>query len=83
MRTKYDANVKLSDRELFEALPLKDIWADADLTSVFEYLYNHKKTDIPDSWVHTMSNFRRELMDATTSGPALVDEYNRLVSPNM
>ena len=44
VRTKYDANVKMSDRELFESLPLKDPWLDADMVTVF-LLYDGSPKD--------------------------------------
>lgn len=79
-RIKYDANVKLSDRELFRSLPLQDPWTDADMTTVVIYLMDHKHTNVPDSWISTMKEFRDQLMEATTCDPSLMSEYNRLVS---
>ena len=77
-RKKIEANTNFSDRELFRSMPLLDTWQDADLVSVFEYMYNHPRTCIPDSWVNTMQQFRGQLLE-TCPDPELVDQYNRLV----
>ena len=79
-RTKFDVNVKWSDREIFQSLSLGDVWEDGDMTTVFVYLMDHKKTVIPDSWIDTMVRFRHELMEATSSDASLVDHYNDIVS---
>ena len=80
VRTKYDANVKMSDRELFESLPLKDPWLDADMVTVFCYMMDHPKTVIPDSWLRTMQSFRQELLKETTCDRELLEHYNSLTT---
>lgn len=79
-RTKCDANTNLSDRELFQKLPMNDPWTDADILSTFEYLWCHSKTQVPDTWLGTMTEFRKELYNATTGSKVLIDHYNSLVS---
>ena len=51
LRQKRPVNVNLSDRELFNALPLGDTWADAQLIDVYKYLRKSKKTMVPNTWV--------------------------------
>ena len=53
---------KQSDREVFQAMSLGDPWHDAELISVWCYLYEDEKTRVPDSWVQTMADFHEELM---------------------
>ena len=79
-RKKFDANPKLSDKELFCSLPMGDIWEDGDMTTVFVYLMDHKQTVVPDSWLDTMIQFRHDLLEATGSDARLVDRYNDLVA---
>ena len=80
VRTKYDANVLMSDKELFETLPLKDPWLDADMVTVFCYMMDHPKTVIPDSWLQTMQSFREELLKETTCDRDLLELYNRITT---
>lgn len=72
--------MKLSDRELFERMPLNDPWLDGDMTSVFTYLMNHEKTVIPDTWLSTMNRFQQQLLQETTCDPTLLDQYNSLIA---
>lgn len=74
-RRKHDANVKFSDKELFTSMAMKDPWMDADMVSVFCYMFDHPKTMIPDSWLKCMTDFRSELLGACAD-PALVEQYN-------
>lgn len=53
-----------TDRELFENEPLGDLWWDAKMPWVFEYLYHNRKLNIPESWEATMETFRKELLAA-------------------
>ena len=65
-----------TDREIFESLKLTDTWDDADLFTVFSYLWNSKSTSIPDSWLTTMVNFEKEFKEKTIGPNGLVAEYN-------
>ena len=69
----------LTDRELFEQLPLGDTWDDADLTTVFCYLLHRSSTSIPDCWIETMKKFESELKASVGADPSLVAEYNTTV----
>ena len=54
----------LTDKELFENLDFGDPWHDADMLEIFEYLYNHRNTHIPDPWHATMADYRQALRDS-------------------
>lgn len=68
----------LSDREIFEKLPVGDPWNDGDMYSVFCYLWQSPKT-VPDSWLECMSQFAAEIRELVVADEALVVEYNNLV----
>ena len=69
-----------TDREIFAAMVMHDTWDDADLYTVFSYLWKHRGTQIPESWYETMSSFEAELREAVTGPQHLVDEYNAAVA---
>ena len=50
-----------SDRELFEEMPLGDIWSDANLARTYFYARDNKRLIIPESWLPTIENFDEEL----------------------
>ena len=66
LRNKNSTNPDLSDVELFKALPMKDLWEDADLPAVYFYLRRNKYLMIPPSWEDAISQFDKEL-DAKVS----------------
>ena len=66
----------VSDRELFDRLPLNDTWCDAKLFEVFNYLWQSKSTCIPESWFCTMYEFHEEFRGAVVGDPDLVAEYS-------
>ena len=55
-----------SDKDLWSALPLSDIWFDAGLHNVWSYLLANKHLKIPDSWQDAIHKFDRELSDLDT-----------------
>lgn len=65
-----------SDREIFAALPFSDTWDDADLFTVFTYLWDSSATSIPESWLDTMTQFQAEFKNAVVGDQNLVAEYN-------
>ena len=65
LRQKADFNDYESDLKLFQSYPLGDTWPDANLASVFFYLYKNKKMEVPSEWKDTMSSFYSELKSAT------------------
>lgn len=77
-RRKIATDPGLTDREQFKRMELGDVWHDAELISVWTYIYNHSKTVIPESWEPTMAQFNKELM-AQLPDPAQVEEYNSLI----
>lgn len=70
----------LSDRELFEQMPVGDPWNDADLYTVFSYLYNSKSTVVPDSWAESMAQFAEEFRQLVVGDDDLRQEYNNLIA---
>ena len=70
----------LSDREIFERMPTGDPWNDADLYTVFCYLWHSKSTVVPDSWVECMTQFAHEFRELVVADPDLIEEYNELAS---
>lgn len=65
LRQKADFNDYGGDLKLFQRYPLGDTWPDANLASVFFYLYKNKKVEIPNEWKETMSSFYAELKSVT------------------
>ena len=53
----------MSDRELFQALPLQDPWTDAKLPTLFLYLLENHKLTIPYSWHDPVMQLKEELKD--------------------
>ena len=72
----------ITDREIFENLPLKDTWDDANLYSVFHYLWTSSSTVIPESWLHVMMKFECEFRTAVVGDPDLVAADNQLARPS-
>ena len=66
LRRKFALDLDLTDKELFEGYPLKDLFMDGKLHECFFYMYQHSSLQIPDSWVDTMANFNRDLQLAVT-----------------
>ena len=62
-RSKPAVDAGLSDKEIFDALPLKDAWEDARMLQVFDYLMSHPRTTVPASWENSMAQFHQELRD--------------------
>ena len=56
-RIKYAPPPQLTDREVFETMCLGDAWHDAQLLEVWDYLWKHPKTNVPNSWLLTMERF--------------------------
>lgn len=59
MRQKDHIRPELTDLQIFRSLPDSDPWADAELPSVFLYLY--KKARVPDEWHEAMLSFHKEM----------------------
>ena len=65
-----------TDREIFQALPLGDCWDDAELYSVFHYLWTSSSTHVPETWLEVMTEFSMQFRDAVVAEPDLVAQYN-------
>lgn len=61
MRHRGEVDTSLTDKELFEQVPLGDPWIDGCLYEVWNYLYQNRHLAIPASWVQTMRDFDQEL----------------------
>ena len=61
LRQKPSLDVRLTDQQMFKQLPVNDVWREAKLTDVFFYLLQNEKLAIPDSWLATIMDFKKEL----------------------
>lgn len=64
LRKKFTLDLNLTDRELFEAYPMTDLFLDGKLHECFFYMYNHCDLQVPDSWDGTMAQFHKDLKTA-------------------
>lgn len=62
LRQKVEVNTNLSDRELFQNMPLgKDLWHDAQLVEAYRYIRKCKKHSVPNSWQSVFEDLDAEL----------------------
>ena len=61
MRHRLNIDLTKTDRELFESLPLGDVWIDGKMHLVWKYIYTSKHVSIPSSWENAMKRFDDEL----------------------
>ena len=61
LRHKNAVDTSKSDRELFDALPLGDLWSDCNMVNTYWYARENRRLVIPDSWQCSIDNFEREL----------------------
>ena len=59
MRQKVSLDPKSTDVQIFQNLDLRDVWADADLVSVYKYL--RQGVSVPDTWHEAMAQLDAEL----------------------
>lgn len=45
----------MTDLQIFRSLSGKDSWVDAQLPSLFIYLYGNKNLVVPNDWLDTMN----------------------------
>lgn len=67
VRHKFPVNLKKTDRELFDQLPVGDCWIDARMPEVWSYIFNSKYVCIPETWKTTMDKFNFELQNIVAS----------------
>ncbi|CAE7578512.1 unnamed protein product [Symbiodinium sp. CCMP2456] len=79
LRNKNTTDPNLSDVELFNALPMKDMWEDAELPSVYFYLRRNKYCMVPPSWEDAIHSFDKELDAKVNCYGHLREEYNSLL----
>ena len=79
LRNKNQVSPKLTDKEVFEAMELKDVWADANLARTYFYARENSRLQIPTSWISTIAKFDEELRARVTCQcgckPILQDLY--------
>ena len=75
-RNKAEVPFGLSDKEIWDSLPLGDTWDDADLCTCFFYLWD-RRGYIPATWETSMAEFAEELRRTVGADPDLVSQYNK------
>ena len=61
LRQKKEVSLNLSDKEIFQSMPLGDVWQDANLIEVYRYLRKFKKNVVPQSWESVFDDLNAEL----------------------
>ena len=61
LRHKAAVDPAKSDRELFLALPLGDVWDDANMARTYFYARSNKRLKIPPAWEEAFDQFDHEL----------------------
>lgn len=61
LRQKRRLNPRQTDLEVFTALDAEDPWVDAQLPSLFLYLYRNPKLSIPPTWLTAMQLMKDEM----------------------
>ena len=61
LRHKNVVPAEMTDRELFENMPMGDIWPDCDLAKTYFYARQNRHLVIPDTWLPTIRAFDAEL----------------------
>lgn len=61
LRQKQEVDTGLSDKEIFQRMPLGDLWPDANLVEVYRYVRAHRRSAVPSSWVSVLEELDAEL----------------------
>ena len=61
LRQKEAFDPMLTDLQIFLGLPDGDCWVDAELPTVFLYLYENENLVIPDQWKPAMEKMKLEM----------------------
>ena len=61
MRQKKEIDLKLSDREIFDAFNLGDVWQDCLLVDVYRYIRGGTQHFVPPSWERSMEQLDSDL----------------------
>ena len=61
LRQKELIDLSLSDKEVFQSLPLGDLWEDARLVEVYRYMRKYKCYKVPVCWQHVLEDLDAEL----------------------
>ena len=68
LRHKQKVDLGQTDRQLFEAMSVGDLWVDAGMVDVWTYIYKSKHVNVPESWRLTIDRFNCDVV-ATVPGP--------------
>ncbi|CAE7666304.1 unnamed protein product [Symbiodinium sp. CCMP2592] len=77
LRVRRKVHGLLTDRELFEGMPLSDTWMDSGIHEVILYLYKSSYLKIPDSWLSVMDKFIEELKNCACGTASLREELRQ------
>ena len=61
MRHKNPVDNKKTDRELWQQMPMGDVWLDSEIHKVWFYLMGNRHLSIPDSWLESIMDFHQQL----------------------
>ena len=50
-----------SDKEIWQEMPVGDLWLDSEVHKVWFYLISNRTLVIPDSWLDAVLEFNRQL----------------------
>ena len=63
LRKKEFIDPALSDRNIFERMPLGDVWLESKMHLAWGYIYNNKHMVVPPSWQSAIETFNKELLE--------------------
>ena len=66
MRRKQHVDLRMTDKDICLNLPTGDVYMDAKMPEVWQYLYSSKHLEIPDSWEFAMKQFHNEVLEIAT-----------------
>ena len=61
LRQKETVDPMLTDLQIFMGMPDGDCWVDAELPTLFLYLYGNEKLVIPDEWKPAMQKMKLDM----------------------
>ena len=64
LRQKKEIDPRMTDVQIFESLPLGDLWHDAQLVECYRYLRGNKKIEVPPTWERVFQALDEELAKA-------------------
>ena len=64
LRQKKDIHFLATDVEIFRSLPTGDLWGDANLMEVYQYLRTNKNLVVPECWEVALAEFEEDAQRA-------------------